>query len=119
MVELSDQQKNNLRSALLSLREDLVTMLASSAEAANPVDLEQPIGRLSRMDAMQQQNMAAANRRSAEIRQKQIDAALNRFDDGEYGECLDCGEAVDPRRLLANPETSFCFSCQSGREQRR
>lgn len=119
MAELSSRVKEELRSALLRLRDELAEMLASSAEAATPVDLDQPIGRLSRMDAMQQQSMTAANRRSAEIRQRQIDAALSRFDDDEYGDCLDCGETVDLRRLAVAPETLFCFSCQSAREQRR
>jgi DnaK suppressor protein len=119
MVELSDRETGELRSALLKLRDELAAMLASTAEAVTPVDLEQPIGRLSRMDAMQQQSMAVANRRSAQIRHQQVDAALERIEADEYGDCLDCGEAVDPRRLAAYPETPFCFACKSIREQRR
>ncbi len=117
--ELSDQEKERLRDSLFALREELAHMLSSSSGAAVPVDLDEPIGRLSRMDAMQQQSMVVANRRAARSRQKQVDAALARFDEGDYGECLDCGEVIDPRRLAAHPETPFCFTCQGARERRR
>lgn len=119
MSELSSQQKETLREALLVLRSELAQMLASSADAAAPVDLGQPIGRLSRMDAMQQQSMAAANRRSAQLRVQQVEAALARFESDEYGDCLECGEPVETGRLTAQPETPFCFGCQSAREKRR
>jgi DnaK suppressor protein len=117
--DLSSPKKEDLRQALLDLRDELSRMLSSSEEAAAPVDLEAPIGRISRMDAMQEQSMAMANRRAARARMKQVEAALVRFDDDEYGDCLDCGETIDGRRLAAKPESPFCLGCQSGREQRR
>ncbi|HET8746767.1 MAG TPA: TraR/DksA family transcriptional regulator [Ramlibacter sp.] len=47
----------------------------------------------------------------------QIVAALRRVDDGSYGECLDCGEPIDERRLLALPATPFCTPCQAIHER--
>ena len=50
---------------------------------------------------------------------EQVLAALRRLDDathGEspgYGHCLDCGEAIDVRRLAALPATPYCTTCQS------
>jgi len=48
----------------------------------------------------------------------QVVAALRRVDDGSYGECLDCGEPIDERRLRALPATPFCTACQSLQERR-
>jgi len=48
---------------------------------------------------------------------QQIVAALRRVDDGSYGECLDCGEPVDERRLFAMPATPFCTACQAIHER--
>jgi len=42
----------------------------------------------------------------------QIDAALKRIDDGEFGICLDCGEAISPKRLAAMPWAGYCLHCQ-------
>jgi len=117
--ELTDQEREALHSALLALRGELEQTLSTSANAEAPVDLDEPIGRLSRMDAMQQQKMDAANRRAAQARKKQVDSALGRFEADEYGDCLDCGEAIDARRLGARPEAPFCIACQSSREQRQ
>jgi DnaK suppressor protein len=42
----------------------------------------------------------------------QIDAALKRVDDGEFGICLDCEEAIAPKRLAALPWAGYCLHCQ-------
>jgi DnaK suppressor protein len=48
----------------------------------------------------------------------QIREALRRIDDGSYGLCLDCGDPIEERRLLALPATAYCTSCQSINERR-
>jgi DnaK suppressor protein len=108
---------DDARDRLLALRDELRSMIDASAEAARPVDLDQPIGRLSRIDAIQQQNMVKASRRAAELRLQQVAAALRRLDDDEYGDCLQCGEEVGEARLEARPEAPFCIGCQSVRER--
>jgi DnaK suppressor protein len=47
----------------------------------------------------------------------QIVSALRRVNDGSYGECLDCGEPIDARRLAALPATPFCTACQAIHER--
>jgi DnaK suppressor protein len=117
MAKLSKAEISGLRDRLQTLRDELDKLLASSAEAARPVDLDQPIGRLSRVDAMQQQSMLAANRAGATSRRQQVDAALRRIAEDEYGECASCGEAIALRRLEARPEAPLCVACQGLRER--
>ena len=50
---------------------------------------------------------------------QQIRAALRRVSDGTYGECLDCGDPIDLRRLIAVPAAAYCAACQSMHERRR
>ncbi|MDA2927313.1 TraR/DksA family transcriptional regulator [Acidobacteria bacterium AH-259-G07] len=45
--------------------------------------------------------------------------ALSRIDDGTYGECTNCGESVDRKRLEAVPWTPLCLRCQEEAEQGR
>ena len=106
------------RRALVKLRDDLTGLVSASAEGVKPVDLDEPIGRISRVDAMQQQKMLAANRQAAQQRRRQVEAALERIDAGDYGECQSCGEEIEPRRLGAQPEAALCLECQSRRESR-
>jgi DnaK suppressor protein len=47
----------------------------------------------------------------------QTAAALRRVEEGTYGLCEDCGEAIDERRLRALPATPFCTPCQARHER--
>lgn len=47
----------------------------------------------------------------------QVLAAQRRVDDGTYGLCEDCGEAIDQRRLLVLPATRYCTACQAIHER--
>ncbi len=107
----------DVRAQLTALRESLLAESEATADARVPVALDQQsVGRLSRMDAMAGQNMAAATERAREAQIVKIDAALRRLDDGNYGFCTDCDEPIAPKRLEANPTASLCITCQSARE---
>jgi len=54
---------------------------------------------------------AEMERDFAELRE--INLALARIDDGTYGICDDCGNAIDPRRVLAQPAALRCLECQA------
>ena len=48
---------------------------------------------------------------------KEIQQALARMDDGEYGVCEECGEDIDPARLRAQPTATLCQHCKSRLEE--
>ena len=94
---------------------DLESMSALSEEARAPVTLDQQsVGRLSRMDAMQQQAMAEAQERARKRDLVRIEMAERRLADGEYGWCCDCGEAIPDKRLEIDPMAEKCVRCASG-----
>lgn len=117
--ELTEAQVEELLQELRALQEELEAQLSESKAHSAPVDLDLPIGRLSRMDAIQQKHMAEANRRSAQLRLQQIQAAFNVAKEGEYGWCRQCEGPISYRRLKARPESPFCLECQSLRERKR
>ncbi|TNF45796.1 TraR/DksA family transcriptional regulator [bacterium] len=117
--ELTDKQIVELHQLLLDIQDNLESLLASVQESARPVDLDQPIGRVTRIDAIANQSMAKASRQNNEIRLRQVRTALTALGDGEYGYCRQCGGSIGYPRLKARPETSFCLHCQSEAEQGR
>jgi DnaK suppressor protein len=119
MDVLTQTQRASLRHALEALERELANAHELSADGAAPVDLDEPIGRVSRIDALAQQRMVEASRSSMQLRLQQVRAALRRFDEDEYGVCTTCGEDVGFPRLEARPEAPFCIACQSARERRR
>lgn len=103
------------RNLLLSAR-DAIDADSDATEAdRQPVELDQTrVGRLSRMDALQGQAMAAATERRRLAGKHRIDAALERLDAGEYGYCVACGEPISPARLRADPAVATCIDCAAG-----
>jgi DnaK suppressor protein len=116
IVELEPEHEAELRQTLLALRDDLQGYLRLTAEGSKPVDLGTPIGRLSRMDAIQQQEMTKASRSTLERKLLQVQASLDAFDGGDYGLCRSCDDPIGYRRLKARPEAPFCLTCQDRRE---
>ena len=46
-----------------------------------------------------------------------VEAALARIREGAYGECINCGEEINAKRLEAVPWTRYCIKCQEKIEQ--
>ena len=112
MDELSEAQIVELQGRLATLRDELTAMLQSTREGTRPVALDEPIGRLTRMDAIQQQSMSTANRGQTDLRLRQVQQALRLVEREEYGLCRRCEEAIGYARLSARPESPYCIDCQ-------
>lgn len=84
-------------------------------EARRPVELDQQsVGRLSRMDALQNQAMAQGQSRRREARERHLRAALLRIEEGEYGYCTECGDRIAARRLEFDVAALTCIACARG-----
>lgn len=108
----------HFRAKLLNRRAEIQALEPTRKDAAGTVILDQTsVGRLSRMDAMQQQAMAKSTRQRAADELQRIEAALRRCDSGDYGYCMRCDEAINPRRLEFDPTATLCIDCaeKSGR----
>lgn len=115
-MSLHLDQRNRIKEILEQNRKKIETDLIEIKKNAQPVSLEESIGRLSRMDALQQQQMAANAKRRAEQSLGAIRAALSRLNTEDFGVCMECGVDIDFERLLKRPESVFCIECQSRRD---
>jgi len=113
---LTSAQTADLKVRLLALMAEIEHALDVSSDSERPVDLEAPIGRLSRIDAIQQQKMAKASRSRLQARLPALAAALNRIAEDTYGDCALCDDPIGYGRLTARPETPLCMPCQAERE---
>ena len=112
MGDSSDRDPEAVGAVLIARREELLRLVDSTAEARRTVELDQSrVGRLSRMDALQSQAMSVETDRRRKVELQQIEAALDRIEDGDYGTCLGCGEPIAPKRLALNPTTPVCIEC--------
>lgn len=103
-----------IRAKLIDRRAELRHMCSATSDDRRITESDPSrIGRLSRIDALQSQAMAqdAERRRQAEL--KRIDSALALIDDGEYGHCVACGDAISKKRMEKNPAVLTCIDCAS------
>ena len=81
-------------------------------EALKTVELDQgAVGRLSRMDSLQNQSLAKGLRERESVRLALIQEALRRLDAGTYGVCTACGGPVAAESLFVFPESGACAHC--------
>ncbi len=106
--ELLDQLEAQLRASVQGRQQmDTADADATAHEVADQKDLAS-------RDAESLVQQAQLDHAAAEL--QQVQAARHRLDLKEYGHCLDCGEAIDLRRLTALPAARHCAQCQARHE---
>jgi DnaK suppressor protein len=110
-------EEEEARERLVARAKELDDEDRAGAEGREPVTLQQDsVGRLSRMDAMQQQAMAQAQERRRMAERRRIAAALERLEEGEWGWCVSCGEEIAAKRLEHDPSVATCVRCAAGQD---
>jgi len=117
---LNPQQLEHFRALIETRLKDLQLALNDANSNAATVLLDQSsVGRLSRMDAMQQQAMASGLRASLQREKLRLEAARNRLQNGTFGICCQCAADIAVARLESDLGTPFCAACQEDIEGQR
>ncbi|MEX1201026.1 MAG: TraR/DksA C4-type zinc finger protein [Methylophaga sp.] len=107
---LDKKQKKHFQDLLLNMRAEVAGAIAE--DASQTVELDQSRqGRLSRMDALQGQQLALETQRRQQRRLKAIDGALTRLENDEFGFCFQCDESIALPRLQFDPTVTRCIQC--------
>lgn len=87
-----------------------MTLSEGTAEDRAPVQLDQQsVGRLSRMDAIQGQALALASDQHRQARKVDLEMVLRHLEASEFGDCVDCGEPISPKRLEIDPQLPYAY----------
>ncbi|MBI5640318.1 MAG: TraR/DksA C4-type zinc finger protein [Nitrospirae bacterium] len=108
---LSEAELQEFEEILKKLERETMESLHICTDSAQPVSLDHATGRLTRMDAIQQQQMALHTKGRLDLQLLRIRTALRRVSDGKFGECVKCGEFIGKRRLEIAPEIPVCMQC--------
>jgi len=112
MSKLTEAQIAELRDELEGQLAKLERSMIVTDEALKTVELDQSaVGRLSRMDSLQNQGIAKGLRERETIKLALIQGAMRRLDAGTYGVCTACGADVAFERLFVFPESATCAPC--------
>lgn len=80
-------------------------------ELTKPISPENAIGRVSRMDAINNKAINLVALRNAEIKLNNLKVALSKVDDIDFGICFKCNKIIPLGRLLLMPHSITCVNC--------
>ena len=110
IVKKSDLIK--FKTNLLNLKRQILEIEIASGGSKKPVALDQSsVGRVTRIDAIQQQQMAVESSRRRTETMLKIEAALRRIQSDEFGICVKCGDYIATARLDIDPTFVKCVNC--------
>jgi DnaK suppressor protein len=108
---MDSHEQAQYRTRLEELAATLRQHLAESRESSAPVAPDRAIGRLTRQEALQAQQVALEVRRRAQQQLQRIEHALELIRQDRYGRCTRCNESIARARLDVAPDTFLCVPC--------
>jgi len=102
-IAIEDQIKIELK----KLKLQIITLLKQS----KPIAPDCSLGRLTRVEAMNEQVISLKILDEAQLRETRLNNALRRVEDGMFGVCIVCEESVGVGRMLVRPESVRCVGC--------
>lgn len=112
MKQLTPDQLAEIEEELHRQLRRLERSMRVTGAAMEPVELDQTaVGRLSRMDSLQNQSLTRNLQEREQVKFAQIQEALGRLEKGTFGLCTGCGGEIPFQRLYVFPETPSCAPC--------
>ena len=103
--------KQEIRTLIEQEIEKTNAKIAEYDEMSSPVSPDDAIGRVSRMDAINNKSVTESALRQAKDKLSKLRHALNRIDDEQFGLWQRCGKAIPVMRVVLMPQSPYCVNC--------
>ena len=110
---MTSKELVQIRERALQKQTSLKERIAEYRELTRPIPPSEAIGRVSRMDAINNRSVNEAALRTAEQQKADLLRALERLKDDKFGLCHACGERIPIGRILLVPGATRCVRCAS------
>jgi DnaK suppressor protein len=115
---MNKHHRQRFKAQLIDSKARLLQQEDEHKQSIQAVELDQAkVGRLSRMDAMQAQEMALETARRCTKHIVEVEKALLRIESDDYGVCIECDEDINIRRLEFDPACVYCIGCAEKLEE--
>ncbi len=109
------EEKADLKSKIYATITEMEEKVRALEGMTKPISPENSIGRVSRMDAINNKGVADAAMRSAKKRLAKLQHALVKIEEPNFGSCSVCSNSIQPKRLMFMPESTRCVRCADRR----
>lgn len=108
---MTKEQKDKLKTKILEQIDETTAAIEELKELTQPIAPDCSIGRVSRMDAINNKAVNEAALLKAESKLSKLQYALSKIDEADFGKCSVCGNDIQEGRLLLLPESRKCVHC--------
>ena len=104
-------EKNKIRTKLADEIKETRTKVSKYLELSQPISPENAIGRVSRMDAINNKSVLKAALREAQSKLIQLKKIIKKIESSDFGLCKICKKNIPFGRLMIRPESELCVDC--------
>ena len=101
------QIREKIDADILALKKQIATL----EEKVKPIAPDCGLGRLTRLEAMGEQDVSNKILDEARLRRTRLNNALQRIDKPMFGVCIECEEVIGVGRMSIRPESVRCVEC--------
>lgn len=110
---MKQEDKEILKEKIKAMIEKYIEDVKETEKMTQPVKPENSLGRISRMDAINNKSVMEASLRSKVSKLNKLRLALQEIDNPGFGSCENCGKDIQQARLMFMPESTKCVKCAS------
>jgi len=108
---MTQEELKKIEKEIKTMIKELQKEIIDLEESAAPVSPENAIGRISRMDAINNKSVVEASLRHRKKKLSKLQLALSKVYQPGFGECESCGRKINPKRLMLMPQSDKCVNC--------
>jgi DnaK suppressor protein len=108
---MNKEDKQDIKKRILEELKKTEELILDYKESTKPISPENAIGRVSRMDAINNKSVVEAALRKAEEKLNKLKLVLDKVNDADFGLCMRCGNPIPIGRILLMPQSRNCVRC--------
>ena len=110
---MNKQERNKAKESIKKSIEETQKVISDLKELTKPISPENAIGRVSRMDAINNRGVSVAALTNAINKLTLLESALQRINHKDFGLCIRCKNEIPIQRILLMPQSNRCVHCAS------
>ena len=108
---MNKEDKQDIKKRILEELKKTEELILDYKESTKPISPENAIGRVSRMDAINNKSVVESALRKAEEKFNKLKLVLDKVNDADFGLCMRCGNQIPIGRILLMPQSRNCVRC--------
>jgi len=108
---MNDKEKKSINTVINRDINELIVKIKKLTEDTKPIPPENAIGRVSRMDAINNKSVLEASLINSKVRLKKLKIIKDKMNNKDFGLCIRCNKPIPIQRLIILPESIKCVNC--------